>query len=145
MLEQFCRERGIDAEFIETNGSKTAQDAARALDTTVDHIIKSLVFFADGEPLLVIVRGSDHVSEEKVAEVLMVEDCRLAEPDEVKEETGFPVGGVPPVGAGIQKLVDRKVLDMDRVYGGGGGPDTVISLDPRFIVGEKDLVADATV
>ncbi|MFB6265453.1 MAG: aminoacyl-tRNA deacylase [Candidatus Nanohaloarchaea archaeon] len=145
-LQRFCEENGIEATLIETEeSSQTSEDAARALDTTVDHIIKSLVFYADGDPVLVIVRGSDQVSEEKVAEVLRAENCRLAGPDEVEEETGFSVGGVPPVGAGLQKLVDEKVLEMDRVYGGGGKGDRVIELDPRFVVTEDTLVADVTV
>ncbi|MDY6761641.1 MAG: YbaK/EbsC family protein [Candidatus Nanohaloarchaea archaeon] len=144
-LQQFCRTNGIDAEFIETDGSETAEDAAQALDTTVGHIIKSLVFIAGGDPVLVIVRGSDHVSEEKVSETLHVDGCRLAEPDEVKDATGYPVGGVPPVGAGLRKLVDEAVLEMDEVYGGAGAPDRVIGLDPRYIVGEDDFVADVTV
>ncbi|MDY6765795.1 MAG: YbaK/EbsC family protein [Candidatus Nanohaloarchaea archaeon] len=144
-LQQFCEENGIDAEFIQTNGSGTAEAAARELETTTDHIIKSLVFIADGDPVLVIVRGSDHVSEELVAAELHVEDCRLAEPGEVEEATGYEVGGVPPVGAGLKKLVDEDVLAMDTVYGGAGTPDRVIGLDPRYIVGEDDLVADVTV
>lgn len=145
MLEQFCEEHGIDAEFIQTQGSETAEDAARELDTTVHNIIKSLVFIADDEPVLVVVRGSDHVSEEKVASVLQAGSCRLADPDEVRDATGFAIGGVPPVGAGLQKLVDAKVIEMDEVYGGAGAPDRVIRLDPRFIVGENDIVEDVTV
>ncbi|MDY6769005.1 MAG: YbaK/EbsC family protein [Candidatus Nanohaloarchaea archaeon] len=145
MLEQFCEENGIEAEFIQTDGSESAEDAARALNTTVEHIIKSLVFYADGDPVLVIVRGCDHVSEEKVAETLRAEQCRLAQPAEVEDETGFGVGAVPPVGADLDKLVDEAILEMDEVYGGGGAPDRVIGLDPRFIVGEDDLVADVTV
>ncbi|MDY6776490.1 MAG: YbaK/EbsC family protein [Candidatus Nanohaloarchaea archaeon] len=145
-LERFCEENGIEAEIIETEASsKTSKDAAEALDTTVEHIIKSLVFYADSEPVLVIVRGSDRVDESRVAEVLRAQDCRMAEPEEVKRETGFPVGGVPPVGAGLPKLVDEKVLDMDRVYGGAGSSNRVIELDPRFVVGEDDIVAKVTV
>lgn len=144
-VQEFCHRNGIDAEFIETDGSETAEDAARALDTTVDHIIKSLVFMVEEEPVLVIVRGSDHVSEGKVSGALDVDSCRLADPHEVEDATGYAVGGVPPVGAGLDKLVDESVLQMDKVYGGGGAEDRVIGLDPRFIVGEDDLVADVTV
>ncbi|MFB6294640.1 MAG: aminoacyl-tRNA deacylase [Candidatus Nanohaloarchaea archaeon] len=144
-VQEFCQRNGIDAEFIETDGSETAEDAARALDTTVDHIIKSLVFIADGDPVLVIVRGSDHVSEDAVAEQLHAESCRLADPEEVEAATGYRIGGVPPVGAGLDKLVDEAVLQMDTVYGGAGASDRVIGLDPRFIVGEDDIVADVTV
>ncbi|MDY6765908.1 MAG: YbaK/EbsC family protein [Candidatus Nanohaloarchaea archaeon] len=144
-VQEFCRQNGIEAEFIHTEGAETAEEAAAALDTTVDHIIKSLVFIADGDPVLVIVRGSDHVNEDRVADQLHVESCRLAEPDEVEDATGYSIGGVPPVGAGLTKLVDESVLEMDQVYGGAGAPDRVIGLDPRFIVGEDDVVADVTV
>ncbi|MCJ7478765.1 MAG: YbaK/EbsC family protein [Candidatus Nanohaloarchaeota archaeon QJJ-7] len=144
-LEIFCEQNGIEAEFREAPGAETAEGAAEALNTTPEHIIKSLVFFADGEPVLVIVRGSDHVSESKVSEVLRAGKCRLAEPEEVEKETGFSVGGVPPVGAGLPKLVDSKVLEMDKVYGGGGKSDRIIALDPRFIIREDDLVEDVTV
>ncbi len=144
-LQLFCERNGIDAEFLEVEEAATAEDAAQALDTSPASIIKSLVFYAADEPVLVIVRGSDHVSEEKVAAALHTDACRLAEPDEVEDATGFAVGAVPPVGTGLPKLVDEAVLAMDEVYGGGGASDRLIGLDPRFIVGEKDVVADVTV
>ncbi len=144
-LERFCEEHGIDAELIPAPGAKTAQGAAEALDTTVDHIIKSLVFLADGEPVLVIVTGADQVNEEKLAAVLHTDDVRMADPDEVHEATGYRIGGVPPVSTGLLKVVDEDVITKDMVYGGGGDAETVLKIDPRFIVGEDDLVRDVTV
>ncbi len=145
-LELFCAEHGIEAEFIETPASaETAQDAARALDTDVEHIIKSLVFMVDGEPVLVVVRGPDQVDTGRLKEVLLADAVRMAEPDEVADATGYEIGGVPPVGTGLRAVVDERVLEMDEVYGGGGRGDRVIGLDPRFIVGEDDVVVPVTV
>lgn len=144
-LELFCEKNGIEADFIETSGSaETAEDAARELDTTVDHIIKSLVFFVDGEPVLVVVRGSDRVAPAKVAEACLGVECRIASPDEVKEVSGFHIGGVPPVGTELVKVIDEQVLEMDTVYGGGGSATRIVALDPRFMVAEDDVVADVT-
>lgn len=146
MLEEFCERNGIEAEFIETDGSaQTAEEAAEQLDTSVTSIIKSLVFVVDGDPVLVIVRGVDQVDERRVAEVLRSEECRMARPEEVHDATGYRIGGVPPVGTDLQKVIDERVLDQDEVYGGGGSETTIVALDPRFIVDEDALVADVTV
>ncbi|MFB6076931.1 MAG: aminoacyl-tRNA deacylase, partial [Candidatus Nanohaloarchaea archaeon] len=116
-----------------------------------DHIIKSLVFMADRgrkpgyDPVLVIVTGDRQVDERKLAELLRTEDVRMADPEEVHDATGFRIGGVPPVGTGLPKIVDEAVMAKDTVYGGGGSDDRIIELDPRFIVGEDDLVRDVTV
>lgn len=145
-LELYCEEHGIEAEIIEVEETtKTAKDAARVLDTTIDHIIKSLVFFIDGEPFLVVVRGPDRVDEQQLAEVMAAETCRLAEPDEVEELTGYHVGEVPPVSIDLPKIIDETVLQYDEVYGGGGATNRMIALDPRFIIGEDDVVEDVVV
>lgn len=144
-LERYCEMHGIEARFRDAPGAETAEGAAAALDTTVDHIIKSLVFVADDEPVLVVVSGAHQVDERKLAEVLRTDDIRMADPDEVHEATGYRIGGVPPVGTDLHKIVDDQVLEKDRVYGGGGADDRIIELDPRFIVDEDDLVRDVTV
>lgn len=144
-LELFCEENGIEAEFIDFDmATHSVQEAARALDTSTRNIIKSLVFIVDGEPFLVVVDGTSRVDEEKLAEVLLAEDARLAEPDEVEDATGYAVGTVPPVGTGLRAVVDDRVLEKDVVYGGGGAESRMIKLDPRFIVGEDDRVAPVT-
>lgn len=145
MLQQYCEEAGIEAEFIETDAkTESAKDAARVLKTTIDHIIKSLVFYADNQPFLVIVRGPDRVNEEDLCETLGAETARLATPDEVENLTGYEVGGVPPVGVELPKIVDDKLLEYEEVYGGAGSKHRMIKLDPRFIVGENDVVAEVT-
>lgn len=142
-LQSYCEQHGIDAEFIQTDEStKSAEDAARVLQVQPTQIIKSLVFYIEEEPFVVVVRGPDRVNEESLQEFMQAETCRLAKPDEVQDETGYAIGGVPPVGVELPKIVDEHVLDYDTVYGGGGSEHRLIGLDPRFIIGENDLVGD---
>lgn len=145
MIERYCERNGIDAEFIETTQStKTAEDAARTLQVRSKQIIKSLVFYVDEDPHIVIVRGPDQVDEDKLAALVAAEDTRFASPDEVEKETGYSVGGVPPVGTDLPKIVDEHVLNHDKVYGGAGSEHRMIGLDPRFIIDEHDMVGDVT-
>lgn len=144
-LQAYCRDHGIEAEFIETDRStKSAKDAARVLQVGTDQIIKSLVFYVDEDPHLVIVRGPDSVDEDRLAELLAAESTRFASPDEVQEETGYSVGGVPPIGTDLPKIVDEHVLDHDTVYGGAGSEHRMIGLDPRYLIDEHDIVGDVT-
>lgn len=144
-LEAFCEDNGIRAEFIDFDmATHSVQEAARALDTSMRNIIKSLVFIVDGEPFLVVVDGASRVDEEKLKDVLLAEEVRLADPDEVEDATGYRVGTVPPVGTGLRAVVDEEVLEKDVVYGGGGAESRMIKMDPRFIVGEDDRVEPVT-
>src|SRR5579859_2237113 len=79
-------------------GTHTAQDAAAAIGCDVAQIVKSLVFLAAGDPVVVLVSGSDRVDESKVAAVLGVSSVRRATANEARDATGFVVGGVPPFG-----------------------------------------------
>ncbi len=142
-LEQYIEDSFIDATIIEVSDDvKSAKKAANALNTDKDNIIKSLVFKADNQPLLVIVPGPARVDEEKLASVFEVEDVTIASPDEVEEATGYEIGEVPPIGVDIQKVIDETVLDKDVVYGGGGSRNRMVKLDPRCIVDETARIAE---
>lgn len=145
-LEAYCDEHRIDYELIQVDGTAhSAGDAVDQLDIDPAQVVKSLVFLADGEPVLAQVCGPDNVDEQALIDALPADDVRLAEPDEVEEIAGYAVGAVPPVGTGLPAVVDERVLSQETVYGGGGADDHVIALDPRFIVAEHDIVADITV
>jgi len=68
---------------------------------------------------------------------------RLAKPKEVKEITGYDVGGVPPIGVKVRTIVDSKVLENDFIVGGGGSIDKLLKLEPKKIIEyQKAEVAD---
>lgn len=142
-LEQYLRDSVIEGELLEfPQGTHSAREAAEALEIDQDAIVKSLVFAVDGDHFLVVVQGSARADAEKIAELLEAEDADLLERDAVEDVTGFPAGGVPPIGVRLPKLVDEKVLEQETVYGGGGSGKRILKIDPRFIVDEDTIVDD---
>lgn len=100
----------------------TAAAAAAALGVEVGQIANSLVFDADGAPLLVLTSGSHRVDTSKVAALIGVERVRRASPDFVRAATGQAIGGVAPAGhpAPLRTLVDRDLARYDEVWAAGG-------------------------
>ena len=118
---------GCAARLVElTEPARTAADAARLLGITVGQIANSLVFVADGEPLLVMTSGANRVDTERVGALLGATVAR-ADADTVRSATGFPIGGVAPVGfpGPLRVLVDEDLLAYDEVWAAGGTPHTV--------------------
>ena len=88
-------QHGLKREVIELEvHARTSQQAADALGVTVGQIVKSLVFTADGRPLLVAASGVNRVDERRLGE-LAGRRIRRADPDTVKRTTGYTIGGVP--------------------------------------------------
>jgi prolyl-tRNA editing enzyme YbaK/EbsC (Cys-tRNA(Pro) deacylase) len=100
----------------------TAAAAAAALGVEVGQIANSLVFDADGAPLLVLTSGAHRVDTAKVATLVGVARVRRASPEFVREATGQAIGGVAPVGhpARLRTLVDRALEAFDEVWAAGG-------------------------
>jgi|SRR5690606_515937 len=105
----------------------TAVAAAAALNAEVGQIVKSLVFDADGEPLLVLTSGAHQVNTAKVAAAVEATAVRRATPEFVREHTGQPIGGVAPLGhpKPIRTLVDTALGEYDEVWAAGGVPRAV--------------------
>jgi prolyl-tRNA editing enzyme YbaK/EbsC (Cys-tRNA(Pro) deacylase) len=123
-------------------GTKTAADAAAAIGCPVGAIVKSLVFVADGEPLLVLMSGDHRVDMGRLAAVTGAEEVRRATLDEAKEHTGYAAGGTPPIGhpTRLAVLADRTLLRFDPVWAAAGTPTSVFAADPGRLV----AVAGAT-
>ncbi|MFI7023554.1 YbaK/EbsC family protein [Micromonospora sp. NPDC049900] len=105
----------------------TAAAAAEALGVDVGAIANSLVFDADGEPLLVLTSGAHRVDTDVLATRLGVTRLRRATPQFVKEHTGQVIGGVSPVGhpRPLRTLVDTALEKYDEVWAAGGVPQAV--------------------
>jgi prolyl-tRNA editing enzyme YbaK/EbsC (Cys-tRNA(Pro) deacylase) len=95
-------------------------------------VIKSLVFMADSQAVLVVVMGADRVEARKVADTLGIarRRVRLASPREALVASGYSVGTVPPFGhpEPLRTLLDSAVLRYPLVHGGGGHPDIEIAV-----------------
>jgi len=118
-------------------GTRTAEDAARAVGCSVAEIAKSLVFRARGSarPVLVIASGADRVDLARVAEAAGA-PVERAEGRWVRETTGFAIGGVAPVGHLTQPLVlvDARVMALARVWAAAGSPAHVFETTPDRLV-----------
>ena len=109
------------------DSARTAREAADALGIEVGQIASSLIFLADGEPVLVVASGGHRVDEMQLAMVLEVNSITKATADDVRKATGFAIGGVAPVGhpKPLRTIVDIALSRYDEVWAAGGHPHYV--------------------
>ena len=110
------------------DAARTAAQAAAQLGIEVAQIANSLVFAADGAPLLVMASGGHRVDTAKVATVVGAASVDRASPEFVREHTGFAIGGVAPVAhpEPLRTLVDTELERYDEVWAAAGHPHTVV-------------------
>lgn len=119
---------GATGEVVELAAeARTAALAAAQLGVEVGAIANSLVFDAEGEPLLVLTSGAHRVDTAKVAALLGIGALSRATPEFVRAATGQAIGGVAPVGhpAPLRTLVDVALAEHEVVWAAGGIPHTV--------------------
>ena len=111
-------------------GVHTAAAAAAALGVEVGQIANSLIFDADGAPLLVLTSGAHRVDTRKVAAALGVAKLGRAKPEFVRLHTGQPIGGVAPVGhpKPVRTLVDTALAGYPEIWAAGGVPRAVFPI-----------------
>ncbi len=114
----------------------TAVAAAEALGVEVGQIANSLIFDAEGEPLLVLTSGAHRVDTAKVAAGLGVAKLRRATPEFVREHTGQAIGGVAPLGhpKPVRTLVDVDLGQYDVIWAAGGVPRAVFPISYAELV-----------
>jgi prolyl-tRNA editing enzyme YbaK/EbsC (Cys-tRNA(Pro) deacylase) len=130
-----ARRLGLDVHVTSLSSpTRTVSEAAGAVGCPVRQIAKSLVFVADGEPVLCVTSGAHRVDTERLAGVLDVAEIRAASPGEVRAATGYPVGGVPPFGHDLPVVFDAALLEEDRIYAAGGDGNTLFEVEPQRLV-----------
>jgi Cys-tRNA(Pro) deacylase len=135
-VQSALRELGLAREVIElTAEARTSQEAAQALGVSVGRIAKSLVFTVNREPILVVASGSNRVDEEKLGEIVGGK-IRRADPQTVKQATGYTIGGVAPVGhpGSLAVYIDDDLLQYELVYAAAGASDCVFPLSPDELI-----------
>jgi Cys-tRNA(Pro) deacylase len=138
---------GIEVQELPSDTS-TAVAAAEALGTSVPAIVKSLVFVADGVPVLVLAPGDRRVDRDRLARSVGATSVRLAKPDEALRLSGYAVGGVPPLAHSrrLTVLMDRHIHDHATVYAAAGAANAVFGVEPdrlQQLAGAR--IADITV
>ena len=127
-----AKELGLDVNVTTLDRpTRTVQEAAKAVGCEPAEIAKSLVFVADGEPVLVVASGAHRVDMDKVADVIDAAEIRQASPDEVRTATGFSVGGVAPFGHDLPVVLDETLLAHTQIWAAGGDGNTLFCVEPR--------------
>jgi prolyl-tRNA editing enzyme YbaK/EbsC (Cys-tRNA(Pro) deacylase) len=129
---------GFSNQVIELpDSTRTSAEAAAAVGCTVGQIAKSLIFQGreSGRPLLVIASGSNRVNEKRLAEQFG-EKLKKPDADFVRNQTGFVIGGVAPVGHSqpLTTLIDEDLLQHQEIWAAAGHPNAVFSLTPNELV-----------
>ena len=131
-LAECARDLGIQVQVRRLEAStRTVADAAVAVGCQEAEIAKSIVFVADGDPIVCVASGQHRVDTDKVADVLDVAEVRQAAAEEVRAATGFAIGGVPPFGHDLPVLFDEDLLRHRRVWAAAGDPHSLFEVDPR--------------
>ncbi|MCM2333782.1 MAG: YbaK/EbsC family protein [Anaeromyxobacteraceae bacterium] len=137
-VQDALSERGLGERVVElTATARSAAEAAAALGCEVGQIAKSLVFRlrTSGRAVLVVACGANRVDPAKV-EALLGEPLDRADADFVREQTGFAIGGVPPLGhaSPLLTVVDEDLLRYPRIWAAAGHPSAVFPLTPQELV-----------
>lgn len=137
-VQQALRERGVDARVVQLDATtRSAADAAAAIGCGVGQIAKSLVFRSktSGRPVLVVASGVNRVSERTIA-ALLGEAIEKADAAFVRDETGFAIGGVPPIAhhRPIVTFIDQDLLGFAEIWAAAGTPNAVFRLTPADLL-----------
>jgi Cys-tRNA(Pro) deacylase len=128
--------KGLNIEVVEFDQTtRTAEAAAEAIGCSVGQIVKSLCFMANGEPVMTLVSGDNRLDEKKLAALQNVsrKKVKRANADQVRQATGFAIGGVPPFGHTNPMTIymDEDLLQFDVVWAAAGTPHTVFAIPPE--------------
>jgi prolyl-tRNA editing enzyme YbaK/EbsC (Cys-tRNA(Pro) deacylase) len=132
-VQDRLKELGLEVEVRElADSTRTAQEAADAVGAEVGQIVKSLVFMDADGPVLCLCAGDRRVDTAKLGA-----DVRQARGNEVREATGFAIGGVPPLGHDrpIHTVVDESLRRFDTVWCAGGTPHAVFPVETKALIG----------
>src|SRR5262249_51070887 len=131
-LQRRLHELGLDVEIRELSDStRTAQEAADAVGAELGQIVKSLVFM-DGEGAVLCLCAGDR----RVDPAKLGEGARQAKPDEVREATGFAVGGGPPLGHDrpVKEAVGESLRRFETLWCAGGTPHAVFPVETEQLL-----------
>jgi Cys-tRNA(Pro) deacylase len=127
----FLESHGLHEEIVHFDRStKTAALAAEAVGCELGQIVKSLVFVVDDEPILVLVAGDRRGDPAAISQAAGGSSARIAKADEVRDATGFVIGGVSPfdLPADLPVLLDESLGRFEVVYTAAGTPSSVVPI-----------------
>lgn len=136
-VREHLKERDVKIEIKELPAStRTAQLAAEAVGAPLGSIVKSLVFIADGKTILALVSGDQRADAMKIARLVGASQARIAKANEVREQTGYAIGGVPPIAhdAQLETLIDETLMRFKTVWAAAGTPNAVFEIETTKLI-----------
>ena len=131
-VEKYLKEYDTNLDVTLLNSSaRTALEAAKSLNCEVGAIVKSLLFRAENTFILCLVAGDKKGSLNKIKKVTNIKNVVMASADEVKDITGFTIGGVSPIGhlKKINIYIDNSLERFDNLYAAAGHPNCVFKIN----------------
>lgn len=137
-VQSALNEHNLELRVVELPGStRTSQEAADTIGCEVSQIAKSIIFRGKESeaPILVIASGENRISERKLKSVVG-EKVEKPDAEFVLEETGYVIGGIPPVGHknDIVTYIDEDLMDHKVIWAAAGTPNAVFSLTPQELL-----------
>lgn len=136
-LKGFLAANNLHYEFLEKQETHHAVQASAATGLPLNEIVKTLVFLDEEEkPLIAIVLADSDVSRHKLQEAAGVKKAYIAPPKDAEHYTGFPTGGIPPVGHRhkMPVFVDSRVAEIPQIWAGGGTRAKLVRLNVADII-----------
>jgi len=136
-VQDYLTQHGVNSKVVELDKStRTAPMAAAAIGTELGSIVKSLIFVADEQTILALVAGDKRADLHKLRQVVGTNNMRIASAEEVREKTGYAIGGVPPVGHSIPMptLIDESLGRFTVVYAAAGSPRAILPIEFQKLV-----------
>ena len=148
-LRAYLVENGIDATFVAPGvPTPTVPLAAQAIGEPEDSILKTLIFVADfGQFVVAIANGTRRIDRDRLARAAMIQKPRPAKPADVLAVTGYPEGGVAPLGLppSVPVIVDAATAKLTVAYGGGGQEHVLLRVRVSDVIRcNNALIADIT-
>ena len=129
------------------SSARTANDAASSLNCEVGAIVKSLLLRTDNDFILCLVSGDKRCSLNKVKKITNIKDVSMADADQVKNQTGFSIGGVSPIAhlEKVETLIDSSLSRFENVYAAAGHPNSIFKITYKQLIKltegrEEDIV-----
>lgn len=132
-VKAFLEENGYDGKVFTTKDTIfTVEDASKAVGAPPEHILKSLLMLADGEPVLALMSGANRVDAKKIKKFLGARKVKMADPDYVFNYSGFKIGGVAPVGYPVKPsaLLDEDLFKYKEVWAAAGTDHAFFPIAP---------------
>ena len=131
-VEKFLKEfdKNLNVTLLNTS-ARTALEAAKSLNCEVGAIVKSLLFRTEENFLLCLVSGDKRCSLNKLKKITLIKDISMASPDDVKNQTGYTIGGVSPIGhvKNLKIFIDSSLKRFPNIFAAAGHPNCVFKIN----------------